>query len=149
MITFAFLSHHSKELILPMVEKIISYNLNIPIIIIENSQDLTLKKELEEKYKQSVKVYIPSENLGLSKGMNKAVELSETDFIFLNPADVILPLNCIKGLLECVNNFDDFTLLAPTYEDGSVHENYVSNLFSNNNETKKKFYLQEKFSLRE
>ena len=149
MITFAFLSHHSKELILPMVEKIISYNLNIPIIIIENSQDLTLKKELEEKYKEFVKVYIPSENLGFSKGMNKAVELSETDFIFLNPADVILPLNCIKGLLECVNNFDDFTLLAPTYEDGSVHENYVSNLFSNNNETKKKFYLQEKFSLRE
>ena len=49
MITFAFLSHHSKELILPMVEKIISYNLNIPIIIIENSQDLTLKKELDIK----------------------------------------------------------------------------------------------------
>ena len=48
MITFAFLSHHSSELILPMVKKIISYNLNIPIIIIENSQDLTLKKELEE-----------------------------------------------------------------------------------------------------
>ena len=98
MITFAFLSHHSRDLIKKNINQIVSYKLNIPILIIENSQDIALKEELETKYKGLVKVYIPNENLGFSKGMNKAKELSNTDYVFLNPADVIIPLECIEGL---------------------------------------------------
>ena len=60
MITFAFLSHHSRDLIKKNINQIVSYKLNIPILIIENSQDIALKEELETKYKGLVKVYIPN-----------------------------------------------------------------------------------------
>lgn len=149
MITFAFLSHHSRDLIKKNINQIVSYKLNIPILIIENSQDTALKEELETKYKGLVKVYIPNENLGFSKGMNKAIELSDTDYVFLNPADVIIPLDCIEGLLTCVRSFSDFTLLGPTYKDETIFKNYESHHFSKINEVKFEKMILDKFLIKE
>ena len=135
MLTLAFLSHHSKHLINKLVDEIINYDLGVKILIIENSIDHQLKYELESKYKKQVKVYLPNENLGFSKGMNKAIELSDDQFVFLNPADVILSHTCIQNLLNCLNNFKDFTLLAPTYKDEKIYKNYEEFLFSKERET--------------
>ena len=135
MLTLAFLSHHSKYLITKLVDEIINYNLGVKILIIENSIDHQLKYELESKYKKQVKVFLPNENLGFSKGMNKAIELSDDQFVFLNPADVILSHTCIQNLLNCLNNFKDFTLLAPTYKDEKIYKNYEEFLFSKKRET--------------
>ena len=147
MLTLAFLSHHSKHLITKLVDEIINYDLGVKILIIENSIDHQLKYELESKYKKQVKVYLPNENLGFSKGMNKAIELSDDQFVFLNPADVILSHTCIQNLLNCLNNFKDFTLLAPTYKDEKIYKNYEEFLFSKERETHQ---LEiENFSLKE
>ena len=135
MLTLAFLSHHSRHLINKLVDEIINYDLGVKILIIENSIDHQLKYELESKYKKQVKVYLPNENLGFSKGMNKAIELSDDQFVFLNPADVILSHTCIQNLLNCLNNFKDFTLLAPTYKDEKIYKNYEEFLFSKKRET--------------
>ena len=135
MLTLAFLSHHSKYLITKLVDEIINYDLGVKILIIENSIDHQLKYELESKYKKQVKVYLPNENLGFSKGMNKAIELSDDQFVFLNPADVILSHTCIQNLLNCLNNFKDFTLLAPTYKEEKIYKNYEEFLFSKERET--------------
>ena len=81
MFTIAFLSHHSKKLIIDNVEKIKSYNLDVSIIIVENSLDRSLKDFLENNY-HSVKVYIPKENLGWGGGLNKALELAKDNFVF-------------------------------------------------------------------
>ena len=135
MLTLAFLSHHSKHLITKLVDEIINYDLGVKILIIENSIDHQLKYELESKYKKQVKVYLPNENLGFSKGMNKAIELSDDQFVFLNPADVILSHTCIQNLLNCLNNFKDFTLLAPTYKEEKIYKNYEEFLFSKERET--------------
>ena len=147
MLTLAFLSHHSKYLITKLVDEIINYDLGVKILIIENSIDHQLKYELESKYKKQVKVYLPNENLGFSKGMNKAIELSDDQFVFLNPADVILSHKCIQNLLNCLNNFKDFTLLAPTYKEEKIYKNYEEFLFSKERETHQ---LEiENFSLKE
>ena len=147
MLTLAFLSHHSKHLITKLVDEIINYDLGVKILIIENSIDHQLKYELESKYKKQVKVYLPNENLGFSKGMNKAIELSDDQFVFLNPADVILSHTCIQNLLNCLNNFKDFTLLAPTYKEEKIYKNYEEFLFSKERETHQ---LEiENFSLKE
>ena len=123
MITFAFLSHHSQDLIKKNVEIISKYGLDIFFLIIENSLNQKLKIELESKYK-NLKVFIPGENLGFSKGMNKAIELCKTNFIFLNPADVTIPFECAKGIIDCIKNFDEFTLLAPNYNNEVIFKNY-------------------------
>ena len=149
MITLAFLSMHSKHLIKKVLENLISYNLSLPIIIIENSRDFSLKNEINEKYGNQVTVYIPDENLGFSAGMNKAVELSKTQFVFLNPADIFLSKVCLEGLMECVKVFKDFAILAPTYEDETTYRNYDVNIYSRKNEIKKNFKILEKYNLKE
>jgi GT2 family glycosyltransferase len=149
MITLVFLSHHSKHLLEKTISEIISFDLNLPIIIIENSQDYSLKNELESKYKNFIKVYIPEENLGFSKGMNKAMELSETDYVFLNPSDVFLSFKCLSGLIECIKEFKDFTLLAPTYADESIYKNFETHHFSNFKYPKKNINILNKFFLKE
>jgi len=135
-------------LIIDNVEKIKNYNLDVSIIIVENSLDRSLKDFLENNY-HSVKVYIPKENLGWGGGLNKALELAKDNFVFLNPADVNLSYECIKNLIECVKNFSDFTLLAPTYKDETIFKNYNENIFSLNKTKKKRFKILDKFLLQE
>jgi len=147
MLTLAFLSHHSKHLISKNIEKIINYGLDISILVIENSLDQSLKKDLESKYKNIVRVHIPNENLGFAKGMNKALELSNDNFVFLSPPDVNLSYDCIKDLIECLSHFNDFVLLAPTYRDESSFKNYEKNLFSKKFEKKNNFKILNKYNL--
>ena len=148
MFSIAFLSHHSKQLVIDNVEKITNYNLGVSIIVVENSLDRSLKDLLEKKY-NSVSVYIPNENLGWGGGLNKALELADDNFVFLNPADVSLSYDCIKNLIECVKNFDDFTLLAPTYKDETIFKNYNENIFSEHETKKNNFKILDKFLIQE
>ena len=77
MITLVFLSFHSEHHIKRLVDSI---DQQYQIIIIENSSNKLLKKEIEGKYK-NVHVEICTENLGFSKGMNLGIKLSKTPFI--------------------------------------------------------------------
>ena len=99
MLTVAFLSHHSKHLITKNIEKIVNYGLNISVLIIENSLDHSFKNELLAKYSKSVEVYIPDENLGYAKGMNKALELSKDNFVLISPPDVDFSFDCLMIFL--------------------------------------------------
>jgi len=120
MFTIVFLSFHSephiKRLVLDIKKK-------YPIIVVENSLNLKLKKELEEKF-DNVKVIIPPENLGISAGYNLAIKESKTNLVFLNPADIVITNKCLENLEECISKIKDFALLAPTYDDESVYKNY-------------------------
>ena len=141
MFTIVILSFHSKHLIVNFVKNI---DQNIPIIIVENSLDVELKELLEKKH-QNVKVLIPKENLGFSRGMNLGISEAKTDYVFLNPADVLLSMDCINKLIECIKLFNNFAMLAPTYKDETVYKNYelYSNKPSINNDASKKFGIKE------
>jgi len=148
MFTICFLSYYSKHLLEKEIEKIISFNFNCPIIIMETSGDYTVEDYWKKNGKGQVKVFV-TENLGFSKAMNKAIELSNTKFVFLNPSDVIFSKECIASLMECIHNFSDFTLLAPTYEDETIFKNYDTFLFSRKREENKNFSILNKFILKE
>ncbi len=149
MLTVAFLSHHSKHLLSKNIEKIVNYGLDVSILIIENSLDQSLKTEFESKFQGNVKVYIPDENLGFAGGMNKALELSENNFVFLSPPDVKLSSQCLKSLIECTKHFKDFVLLAPTYQNENEYRNYDENIFSKINANKKNIKILDKYHLKE
>ena len=76
------------------------------IIVIENSQNTKLKKELEEKY-HNVKVIIPPNNIGFCSGYNLGIKESKTDYVFLNPSDIELSNQCLTDLEECVTKIKD------------------------------------------
>ena len=57
----------------------------IPIIVVENSNNLQFKNDLEKKY-PNVKCTLASKNLGMGSGNNLGIKLSTTDYVFLiNP----------------------------------------------------------------
>ena len=120
MITLVFLSFHSEHHIKRLVDSI---DQQYQIIIIENSSNKLLKKEIEEKYK-NVHVEICKENLGFSKGMNLGIKLSKTPYVFLNPADINISNETINSLSEIIKKFNDFGMLSPVYKDKSIHSNY-------------------------
>ena len=97
-----------------------------PIIIVENSQNIKLKEELEKKY-SNVECILPDENLGYGAGNNLGIKNSKTKYVLtLNP-DTILYENTISKLLEQANMIEDFALLGPKVISGAEN---VSNIDS-------------------
>ena len=83
-----------------------------PIIIVENSQNIKLKEELEKKY-SNVECILPEKNLGYGAGNNLGIKNSKTKYVLtLNP-DTILYESTISELLEQANKIEDFALLGP------------------------------------
>ena len=120
MFTIVILSFHSETHIKRLVSGI---KKKYPIIIIENSLNVKLKNELEEKY-DNVKVIIPPKNIGISAGYNLGIRESKTNFVKLTSADVHLTDKCFEDLEDCVSKIKDFAILAATYDDETIYKNY-------------------------
>ena len=120
MLTVIMPSFHSA----PLVEKrITEVDQNIPIIIIENSKNISLKSRVEKKFK-NVKVIIPEENLGWGKAINLGIKQSTTQFVFITQPDVKLIDNCVNKLIDCIKNFKDFALITPEDTNNEIYKNY-------------------------
>jgi len=144
MITLVFLSFHSAHHIRRILKNL---DKKFKVIVIENSSDYELKKEIEKKYK-NVQVEVFNKNLGFSKAMNKAIKMAKTPYVFLNPSDVKISNKLFYSLLSVANHLKDFALLTPSYRDRSVHSNYF--IWNKKNKldktltiNKKKYYLKE------
>ena len=89
---------------------------DISIIVLENSNNLELKKNLEKKYK-NLKCILNSNNSGMGAGNNLGISKINTEFaLILNP-DVILENNTINELIKVSNEINDFSILAPIHSD--------------------------------
>ena len=73
-ITIIFVSFHSDDII---EKSIATINHNVPIIVIENSRNFTLKEKLKKKY-LNVKVIVPEKNLGNGAGINYGIKNIKT-----------------------------------------------------------------------
>ena len=144
MFTIVFLSFHSETHVRRLISDI---EKKYPIIVIENSLNIKLKKELEEKF-DNVKVIIPPKNIGISAGYNLGIKESKTNFVKLTSVDINLSNKILKDLEDCVSKIKDFSILAPTYDDETIYKNYTiwnsENLNDNStDETFKKYNIKE------
>ena len=144
MFTIVFLSFHSETHVRRLISDI---EKKYPIIVIENSLNIRLKKELEEKF-DNVKVIIPPKNIGISAGYNLGIKESKTNFVKLTSVDINLSNKSLKDLEDCVSKIKDFAILAPTYDDETIYKNYTiwnsENLDDNfTDETFKKYNIKE------
>ena len=94
---------------------------NSKIIVIENSKNEKMKKELETEY-SNIKVFL-QENVGMGKANNKGIKLSETDYAFVINPDVIFETETIKQLINFTVKKDDYAILAPI-SDNINYPNY-------------------------
>ena len=89
-----------------------SINQNVPIIVVEQSNNQKFKDELESKYK-NLKCILSKSNLGMGTGNNIGIKETKTDYVLILNPDVILEKNALEELFLRSNKLSDFTILAP------------------------------------
>ena len=86
---------------------------NFKIVIIDNAGNKILKKQVEEKFRIH-KYVLNKKNTGYSKAINQAINLCESEYIFVSQADCVITENNIKLLLEGHKKYKDCFLVVPT-----------------------------------
>ena len=113
----AFKSDH---ILKKLIESIPTHN---EVIIIENSLNNEIKKELESIF-SNLRVIIPDQNLGYSGGVNLGVKESKNNIVMVLTADVNFSVDLINNIEKLLEIFNNFTLLAPVYKNLETHKNF-------------------------
>jgi N-acetylglucosaminyl-diphospho-decaprenol L-rhamnosyltransferase len=109
-ITFVIVCFNSGNIIKKCIKSI---NSKVKILIVENSNNYLIKKELEKKF-SNVTVVIAGKNLGYGAGNNLGISKIKTPYAFILNPDSFLKKNCINELYKAVKLLDNkFKILAP------------------------------------
>ena len=119
-LTIVFSSYASEKLLNKILKSI---DRNFKSVVIENSLNKEVKKNLEKRFK-NVKVIIPKNNLGLAKSYNIGIKNSKTKYVFLNNPDIEISIKSIKDLIKCAKKIKNFGIISPTYKIEKIYKNY-------------------------
>ena len=93
-----------------------SIDSSVNILIVENSNNISLKEKLEKNY-INLKVVLTGTNLGYGGGNNFGLKNVKTNYaLILNP-DVILEANFFKEINFYLNEEKDFSIIGTNYKD--------------------------------
>jgi len=112
LLTIVMPAYRSDKLVLLHLK---SFHKKYKVIIIENSYNETLKRKIENKYK-NVDVFL-KKNIGFGRALNFAAKKVKTKyFISINP-DATLYINTLKNLIKAANQIDNIGAISPTIID--------------------------------
>ena len=110
-ITIILIAYKSEKLINAFVKKIPN---TVKVIIVENSNNLLLKRKIEKKYK-NIKVYI-KKNEGVSASINYAAKKIKTEFFLQISPDIKFDYMDINKFIEVAKKLDNkFSALGPRF----------------------------------
>ena len=89
---------------------------NFKIIIVDNANNVSLKKKIEKNCK-IYKYILNKKNYGYSKAANQAIKLSDTEFILMFQADGIIEQKDIFKLLDAHKKYKNSFIVSPTLFD--------------------------------
>ena len=89
-----------------------SINQNVPVIVVEHSNNQSFKENLEHRYK-NLKCILSKSNLGMGMGNNIGIKAAKTEYVLILNPDVILEKNAIEELFLASSKLHNFTILAP------------------------------------
>ena len=89
-----------------------SINRDVPIIVVEHSNNHSFKEKLERSYK-NLKCILSKSNLGMGTGNNIGIKAADTEYVLILNPDIILEKNAIEELLLASSKLSNFTILAP------------------------------------
>ena len=93
-----------------------SIDTNIPIIVVENSNDIKFKEDLESKYK-NLKCVLSKSNIGMGAGNNVGMKLAKTDYVLILNPDVILRNEALNEIFLASKKLNEFSILSPISSD--------------------------------
>ena len=96
---------------------------NFKIIIVDNANNVSLKKKIEEKF-QIHKYILNKKNYGVTIAANQAIKQCDTEYILILAADCLISDKDIFILLESHKKYDNCFITSPTYYDKESKLNY-------------------------
>ena len=89
---------------------------NFKIIIVDNAGNVSLKSEVEKKFK-IYKYILNKKNYGYAKAANQAIKQCDTEYILMFQADGLISNKDISILLESHKKYKNCFITSPTYYD--------------------------------
>ena len=112
-ITFVLVCFNSKDIVKKCINSI---DRKAKILIVENSNNYQIKKELEKEF-LNVTVVIAGKNLGYGAGNNLGISKIKTPYVFILNPDSYLKKNCINELGKAAKLLNSkFKVLAPIFK---------------------------------
>jgi len=109
---------------------ILSVDEKYPIIVVENSDNISFKKNIEDKFK-NVRCHLLGKNLGYTQANNKGIKLASTNFVYIINPDVRLEKDTIENLSFELENLKDFSIASPLETTSLENRNF--GFFEKNN----------------
>jgi len=110
--TFIIVTYKSEKIVHSCLDSLPE---NSNKIVIENSQNLQLKKNLESTYK-NLKVII-NENSGFGASNNLGIKECNTQFAYILNPDVIFKKDTFDNLCKSCLDISDFSIVSPIHSD--------------------------------
>ena len=117
-LTFVIVTFNSRKVIYDCLN---SLPKDFHKLIIENSSDKQLKKELEQNYDKTE--VILSDNIGMGAGNNLGIIKSNTQYVYVLNPDVMLKPDTILNINNSIYKLDNFAILSPV-SDNPDYPNY-------------------------
>ena len=117
-ITFIIVTYQSESIIKNCLDSLPKESKKI---IIENSNNINLGKELKNKY-DNIEVIL-SNNIGMGAGNNIGLKACKTSYAYVLNPDTKFHNDTLKNLIETLNHVNDFTLVSPI-NDNKNYPNY-------------------------
>ena len=108
---------------------------NFKIIIVDNAGNISLKKQVEEKFK-IYKYILNKKNLGLAKAANQGIKQCDSEYILNLNADCLISNKDISILLESHKKYENCFITSPTYYDEDSKLSYSSGYLPEKNSNK-------------
>ena len=124
-ITFIIVTYKSNKVIYNCID---SLPKNSNKIIIENSKDINLKKDLESKY-DNIEVIL-NENIGMGASNNVGILKSKTKYAYIINPDVLFKSDTFEKLIKSAEEINDFAIISPVHSN-SNYPNYKNKINSN------------------
>tara|TARA_B100001123_G_scaffold226473_1_gene254916 strand:- start:246 stop:1106 length:861 start_codon:yes stop_codon:yes gene_type:complete len=97
-------------------ECIKSINQNVPIIVVENSNNQKFKKDLESQYK-NLQCILSGSNIGMGAGNNIGIKSAKTDYVYIINPDATLEPNTLEEIFSASKKISGFSILSPINAD--------------------------------
>ena len=126
-LTFVIVTFNSRKVIYDCLN---SLPKDFHKLIIENSSDEELKKELEQNYDKTEVVL--SKNIGMGAGNNLGIIKSNTQYVYILNPDVVLKSDTLLNINNSISELENFAILSPV-SDNPNYPNYKINLSKSKN----------------
>ncbi len=127
-ITFIIVCFRSENVIYNCLNSLPKYSNKI---IIENSRDINLKKDLENNY-DNIEVIL-NDNLGMGASNNIGILRSKTQYVHILNPDTIFKKDTFQKLVNTCMKLNDFAIISPLhskldYPNFKTYKNIKSNI---------------------